>query len=164
MFVDGMCEFMYDDIVSEILWQPHQFDIEIDSIPVATAPPPGFLMTARDTLVGKSELPGKLHRSMREIGFRQETELSELLFWKRNKSWLMFFLLLNPCSIFYNKSPDFSLWNPHRRTHDYLACQLDTETHTAEPRNTDDMNSINRILDFFARFCIFLDDKEISKL
>ena len=45
VFMDGVREFVEDDIVTKLLWESHQLDIETDSIPMATTPPSGFLMT-----------------------------------------------------------------------------------------------------------------------
>jgi hypothetical protein len=78
MLVNSMSKLMHDDIITELYREPHKLDIEADSIAVATAPPSGFLMTASDALIGKSEVLRQLHGPMWEIGFSELTKFREL--------------------------------------------------------------------------------------
>lgn len=56
VFVDSMREFMHDDIISKPLRKSHEFNIQTNSISMATASPSGLLMTTQDTFIGKSEV------------------------------------------------------------------------------------------------------------
>lgn len=137
MFMDSMREFMDNDVVSELFWKSHEFNIQTNSISMATASPSRLLMTTGNTRIGKSEVLRQFHGSVREVRFCEKAKLYELICWKRSKSWLMFLLFFYPYRIFCHKGLYFSLRNPLWRTHDNLSSRKYSEAHTTKSWDTD---------------------------
>ena len=138
MLVYSMSEFMNDDIVSELLWEAHELDIETDSISMTTAPPSGLLMTTGDMRILKSESLSKHLCSLWEEFFCPFFEVFQL----RASEWyigsLLLSLLLYPINIFLNKELYCSIRCPHGSTHDDISLRLDSETHATKLWHTDE--------------------------
>ena len=78
MLVNRMYQLMDDYVVAKSLRQSHELDIETDRIPVTTAPPSGFLVSARDFCISEAQLSSELHRAVWEVGSREGAKPCDL--------------------------------------------------------------------------------------
>lgn len=138
VLVESVSKLMNDDIITKFFWKSHKLDIETDSISIATASPSWFLMPACHILIRETEVLCELHSTMREIRFCECSKLCELWLCQGSHTLMWLFLFLYPSLMFLNKSPNFSLWNPLWSSNNYLSGRIDTETHTAEPWDTNE--------------------------
>lgn len=138
MLMDRVHELMHDDIIPQSFRKPHQLYIETDRIPLAAAPPSGFLVPYAHALVAESELFGEHPHSLRQEYSRFHAELAKPGFGERDESLHAGFLFLDPGSIFRDEGANLLLGKTLRRAHNYLSSRLYTEAHTAEPGDADE--------------------------